>query len=232
MKSNYNDIIDMILTFVEDEDILDNIVIGGSVVPYVIKKEEPNYLLKSFYILVKADKCNLVRSRIKRLSKEFLFDITTDSTELSGFDYGFKIKYEDTIVGFFPYESDENDILIKTYCVEKNKKIKLKDKLIPNLNERLLIRKALLDDTKNIYLISPEFIFAEQELNENVLGNELNIDLKKICDAQVVDHLKEILSKSEIKIISYDIEQRHNYYYVILLILFIIIIYLLYLVLS
>ena len=35
MKNNYNDIIDIILTFIY-EDISDDIVIGGSLVPYLM----------------------------------------------------------------------------------------------------------------------------------------------------------------------------------------------------
>ena len=65
--------------------------------------KESSEFHSDFYILVKNKYMNEVRSKVKKLSKEFEFDIVSDSKDYSKEDYGFKIKYQGTTVGFFPY---------------------------------------------------------------------------------------------------------------------------------
>ena len=38
MKSNYNDVIDLLLTIVEDEEVRKSILICGSIVPYIMEQ--------------------------------------------------------------------------------------------------------------------------------------------------------------------------------------------------
>ena len=121
MNSNYNDIIDIILTLTDDEDISNNIAISGSIVPYLVTNKESLEYHSDFYILVKSKKIDLVRNKVRKLTKEYEFDFVSDSKRYSKEDYGFKIKYQGTTVGFFPYSLIDNDFTIKTYSLNKEK---------------------------------------------------------------------------------------------------------------
>ena len=52
MKSNYNDIIDIILTFIKDEEIAKNILVSGSIVPYLISSKVSLGYHNDLYFLV------------------------------------------------------------------------------------------------------------------------------------------------------------------------------------
>ena len=69
MNSNYNDIIDIILTLTDDEDISNNIAISGSIVPYLVTNKESLEYHSDFYILVKSKKIDLVRNKVRKLTK-------------------------------------------------------------------------------------------------------------------------------------------------------------------
>ena len=115
MNSNFNDIIDVILTFNKNEELSKNIAVSGSIVPYIVTNKESLECHTDFYFLVKHKKINDVRDIIKKLSKEYTFDIVSDSKNYSASDYGFKIMYGDTVVGFFPYSIVDNNFTIILY---------------------------------------------------------------------------------------------------------------------
>ena len=83
MNSNYNDIIDIILTLTDDEDISNNIAISGSIVPYLVTNKESLEYHSDFYILVKSKKIDLVRDKVRKLTKEYEFDFVSDSKRYS-----------------------------------------------------------------------------------------------------------------------------------------------------
>lgn len=154
MNSNYNDIIDVILTLLDDEKLAKYIVVSGSIVPYLILNKESNEKHSDFYIFVAQDKMNFVRSKMKELSKEYLFDIITDSKKYSKIDCGFKIKYEDTMVGFFPYLLENNNLSIKTYSLNKEKKeISLKTRTIFNVTKNSIIRQITFAKDKTLKIM-------------------------------------------------------------------------------
>ena len=69
MKGNYNDIIDIILTLIQDYEIQKSIAISGSIVPYLIMNIESKEYHNDFHILVKNKNMNYVRNKVKKLSK-------------------------------------------------------------------------------------------------------------------------------------------------------------------
>ena len=166
MNSNYNDIIDIILTFTSDEELFSDIAVSGSIVPYLVTNKESMEYHSDFYILVKNKKINLVRDKIKKLTKEYEFDFISDSKKYSKEDYGFKVKYQGTTVGFFPYSLIDNNLTIKTYAINKdNTKISLKKKIIPDVKKSSVIRLINFSKQK-IRIMSPEFILADKETKE------------------------------------------------------------------
>ena len=168
MNSNYNDIIDIILTFTSDEELLGDIAVSGSIVPYLVTNKESMEYHSDFYILVKNKKINLVRDKIKKLTKEYEFDFISDSKKYSKEDYGFKVKYQGTTVGFFPYSLIDNNLTIKTYAINKdNTKISLKKKIIPDVKKSSVIRLINFSKQK-IRIMSPEFILADKETKEKL----------------------------------------------------------------
>lgn len=205
MNSNYNDIIDIILTLIEDDDIKNNIAVSGSIVPYIIIEKESLEYHTDFYILVKDKKINFVRKKIKNLSTEYEFDITSDSKKYSKEDYGFKIKYESTVVGFFPYSLINNDLTIKTYAMSKDKtKIKLKKKIIPSVSKSSIIRLVNFGKNK-LRIMSPEFILADKETREQTVGNptdETMTLLDEITDKDVLRLLRRSIADTKVNIIT------------------------------
>lgn len=219
MNSNYNDIIDIILTFTSDEELLGDIAVSGSIVPYLVTNKESMEYHSDFYILVKNKKINLVRDKIKKLTKEYEFDFISDSKKYSKEDYGFKVKYQGTTVGFFPYSLIDNNLTIKTYAINKdNTKISLKKKIIPDVKKSSVIRLINFSNQK-IRIMSPEFILADKETKEKRIGNptdETMYLLSKISDESVLKVIRESISNMEVKI---DTKETKNNDYILVIIL-------------
>lgn len=226
MNSNYNDIVDIILTLNEDENIYGNIAVSGSIVPYLVMNKESDEIHKDFYILVKNKKMETVRSKVKKLTKEYEFDITSDSKKYSSEDYGFKIKYETTSVGFFPYTLINNDLTIKTYGIDKeNTKISLKKKIIPNVKKSDVIRLIKFGKEK-LRIMSPEFILADKETKEKVYNTEDETIylLNKICDRHTLKDVRESVSNTKVKIITKETKENNLILFIILGVLLVLLI--------
>lgn len=204
MNSNYNDIIDVILTFAYDKELENLIVVSGSLVPYLILNKESNEFHRDLYMFIPKDKIDFVRRQIAKLSKEYLFDIITDSKKSSKFDYGFKIKYEDTIVGFFPYFFEENNLVIKTYSLDNDKKeIALKTRTIPNVTKNSVIRQINFNKDKTLKIMSPEFILVDKKIRDNSFNNmskQTKELLNKISDESVLKVLTNSFTQQTVNI--------------------------------
>lgn len=204
MNGNYNDIIDIIITLIDDEEIANSIVVSGSIVPYIIMNKESYEYHTDFYVLVKEKKISNVRDKIKKLSKEYAFDVISDSKTYSKNDYGFKIKYENTTAGFFPYSLIDNNFSIKTYGLnESTKEVKLKTKIVPNITKSSVIRLTKFTKEKTLRIMSPEFILADKEVREKEPGNptkETMDLLNKISDESVLKAVRESVSNTKIKV--------------------------------
>ena len=204
MKSNYNDVIDLLLTIVEDEEVRKSILICGSIVPYIILGEESKEYHNDLYIYVKRNKMDLVRKALIKLSKKYELDIVSDTKKLGKYEFGFKIKYEDTIIGFFPYTLINNKLTVKTYRVNTDeKKIEYKTKVLEEINKEDIIRLVMLSD-KAIRIISPEYLLVDLE-QKGELHNKTYIKrLANISDNSKIVKLR--LSHSNIKV---DLENRN-----------------------
>ncbi len=213
MNSNFNDIIDVILTFVDDEEIKKNVAVSGSIVPYLVSNKESLENHTDFYILVKNKKMTLVRNKIKEFTKEYELDFVTDSKKYSKEDYGFKVKYQGTTIGFFPYSIIDNNLTIKTYSINKDKdKIYLKKKSIPNVRKSSVIR-LINFQKKQIRIMTPEFILADKETHEKEPGNPTDETMRlldKICDEDILKSVRQSVSEENIKITEKELN-NNNY---------------------
>lgn len=231
MNGNYNDIIDVILTFNKDEEISKSIVVSGSIVPYLVLNKESLEQHTDFYFLVKSKNIDSIRKKVKKLSKVYQFDVIIDSKNYSSFDCGFKIKYNDTVIGFFPYSIIDNSFTIKTFSISNDRKeIKLKTKTIPNVSKNSIIR--LINFGGNtIRIMSPEFVLADKESRENQPGNptvETMKLLNKLSDETVLEVLRKSVGEIVVKIDSKPLRRKNyilNILIFILLLLFILIAY-------
>lgn len=207
MKSNYNDIIDIILTLVNDDEIRDYAVVSGSIVPYLISSKESNEFHSDLYILISEKRMDKIRKRMKQLSKEYLFDIINDSRSYSKDDYGFKLRYEDTYVGVFPYSFKENIFKIKTYSINKQgDMISLKTKTIRDITRGTIIRQISFSNDNIISIMSPEYVLIDKKLREKQQHNptkETMDLLNKISDESIL----KVLNKSMINM-NIDIKQN------------------------
>jgi len=204
MKGNYNDIIDVILTLIEDEDIATNTAISGSVVPYIISNKDSKEFHGDFYVLVKQKKMKTIRRKMKALSDDYEFDFISDSIKYGNGDYGFKVVYEKTAIGFFPYSLINNNLCIKTYAKMKDEgKVKLKTKIIPNVSKSSVIRLIPFRDDKTLRIMSPEFILAEMETRNGsaeYTTKETYRILDKISDPMVLKRVRESVDNAKISV--------------------------------
>ena len=226
MKNNYNDIIDIILTFALDKELLDSMVISGSIVPYLVLEKESDEFCNDLYILVEEKKMNFVRRKLKKLSKEYLFDIISDSKVNTNLDHGFKIKYEDTIASFFPYSIVNNNLTIKNYWINKNEKtLNLKTKVIPNIIKSSVIRIINFSDDKNIRIMTPEFILIDKILKQKKSDDSNALTMKfldEISDESIMDSLKESIKEQKVKIIRKKINNNNLMFLITLFVLLLI----------
>lgn len=201
MNSNYNDIIDIILTLTEDEEIRNNVAVSGSIVPYLISNRESKEYHDDFYIYVKEKSIGSIRNKIKKLSKKYQMDIVADSIKCGGDDFGFKVKYQDTAIGFFPYSLIDNNLVIKTFNIDiENKEIKLKSKKIKGVYKDNIIRSIILSD-KKIRIMSPEFILAQKEVKEKESDDkDYILLLNKIADPSVLKSVRESMLNMKVNI--------------------------------
>lgn len=224
MKGNYNDIIDIILTLLDDEEVGKSLAISGSIVPYIIMNIESKEYHSDFCVLVKNKNINYVRNKVKKLSKEYAFDIVSDSRKYSKEDFGFKIKYQDTYAGFFPYSIIDNVLTIKTYSVENNNCImNFKTKTIPNITKSSFIRNISFAKDKTLRIITPEFILADKESRENEPSNfedETMHLLNKISDESALKIIRESIFDAQIKITEKKLIKNDKILNVILLSIF------------
>ncbi len=236
MNSNYNDIIDIIITLIEDEEIKNSIVVSGSIVPYIVAGKESYEYHTDFYILVKEKKSDSIRRKIKKLSKEYQFDVISDSKRYSKDDYGFKIKYQNTTVGFFPYSLIDNNFKIKTYGVNKdNKEARLKTKIIPNVSKSSVIRLTKFTSDKNLRIMSPEFILADKQTREKEPGNPTNETMRllnNISDESVLKFVRQSVSNTKVKVQTKRIKQGNEVLIVILILAFVLLSIILYICLK
>lgn len=224
MNGNYNDIIDIIITLIQDDEIASSILVSGSIVPYIIANKESFEQHTDFYILVKERKIGAIRDKIKKLSNEYLFDVVSDSKRYSKVDYGFKIKYENTTVGFFPYSLIDNKFTIKTYGLNKNTmEVRLKTKVIPNVVKSSVIRLTKFNNDKNIRIMSPEFVLADKEIREKEPGNptkETMHLLNKISDESVLKVIRQSVRNTKVKVQTKKLKENNTILIIILITLF------------
>lgn len=219
MNNNFNDIIDVILTFYKDDEIKKDIIVYGSIVPYLIMNKESSNNISDFCFLARQSKIGNIRKRIKKLSLEYKFDIIYDSKKYSKKDYGLKIKYENTIIGFYPYSIIDNNLTIKTFSMSKDEtEIKLKTKIIPNISKSSVVRYISFDDELRVRILSPEFILANIETEEKK-GREFEIEtiklLRNLSDESILHILRESISKMNINI-DYKKKKKIDYGFMII----------------
>lgn len=203
MNSNYNDIVDVILTLIKNEDIRDSILVSGSIVPYIITKEESKESHRDLYIYYKEKKEKKVRKVLNKLCKEYEMDIVSDTLEAIDKDFGFKVKYQDNIIGFFPYKIVDNKLTLKTYVFDsKEREFKLKTKVIEHVNKSDVIRSSYISDTK-VRITSPEYIYAtlkETEDKDNYKDARYVDLLSRMCDDDTLEKLTNAARNTKIKI--------------------------------
>ena len=204
MRGNYNDIIDVLLTLTEDEDIASSTAISGSIVPYIISNKDSNEFHGDFYVLVKEKRIKAIRRKMKALSDEYEFDFISDSKKYGSGDYGFKVKYEKTAIGFFPYSLINNNLCIKTYAKMKDEgKVKLKTKIIPRVSKSNVIRLIPFSKDRTLRIMSPEFILAEIETRNGdaeYTTKETYALLDKMCDPSVLTKVRDSVDDTKIKV--------------------------------
>ena len=193
MVGNYNDVVDIILTFASDDDLNELIAIYGNVIPYLVTGKKFKEHL-DFNILVREKKMNFVRKKIEKLSRVYEFDVISDSLDYNDREYGFKIIYENTKVNFIPYSIVNDNFFSKHYHVnEEEKTVKLTIKKIKNITKNSIIKKIKFEG-KSIRIVSPEFLLANLEIKSNKNMKVLDM-LSNLSDESVLRLLRNKVSK-------------------------------------
>lgn len=204
MKNNYNDIIDILMTLLNDEEIASSIVVSGTIVPFLVTKKEPDEYIRDFSILVKKKNIDSVRKKVKNLSKEYTFDIVSDSKTYTVGEYGFKIKYNDTNVRFEPYSFLSNNFKVSSYALsEDEKEIITKTNTLYNVTKNCIIRYTTFSDDKKIRIISPEYQLSKIELmNKKAFGPSTKVIemLNRLSDESILKIVREKMENENVDI--------------------------------
>ena len=220
MKNNYNDIIDILVTLLDDKEIQSSMVVSGCIVPFLVTKKEPDEYIRDFSILIKQSHMDSVRKKIMKLSKEYAFDILSDSNNYMYGDYGFKIKYNDTYVRFEPYSFLSNNFKIKSYALsEDEKEIITKTSIIYNITKNCIIRYTNFSDNKKIRIISPEYLISKIETMENkAFGPSLKVIemLNILSDESILKIMREKVENQDIDIKRQKAKKDNQMLYIII----------------
>lgn len=208
MNNNYQEILDIILTFIEEEDIKGKLIYSGDIIPFLIKDIESDIYHNDFEIFVEFDDMKKVRRIMNDLSKEFDFEMMFDTDKVTTHDYGFRLKYDNTIVSVHPYTIKKNNLYIRTFSISSDlKKVVQKLKKIPNFNESEAFRTLEVKENKVIKIITPEFLLADLESKDNTNKKVLEM-LYKISDKKLLKVIKKAIQKTEIIITEEEIKPR------------------------
>lgn len=204
MKNNYNDIIDILMTLLNDEEIASSIVVSGTIVPFLVTKKEPDEYIRDFSILVKKKNIDSIRKKVKNLSKEYTFDIVSDSKTYVVGECGFKIKYNDTNVRFEPYSFLSNNFKVSSYVLsEDEKEIITKTNTLYNVTKNCIIRYTTFSDDKKIRIISPEYQLSKIELmNKKAFGPSTKVIemLNRLSDESILKIVREKMENEDVDI--------------------------------
>ncbi|HOZ54387.1 MAG TPA: hypothetical protein PKY25_03580 [Bacilli bacterium] len=208
MNNNYDEILDIILTFVEDEDISNKLIYSGDIIPFLIKDIESNKYHNDIEILVEFDDMRLVRKTIYNLSKEFDFEILLDTNKVTTHDYGFRIKYDNTVISIHPYSIKKNNLYIRSFTISQDmKKVIQKLRKIPNFNETDAFRTLEIKDNKIIKIITPEFLLSDLESKDNTDKKIIEM-LYKISDKKLLKITKKAIQKTETTLTEEEIKPK------------------------
>ena len=208
MNNNYEEILDIILTFINEEDIKDKLIYSGDIIPFLIKNNKSDIYHNDFEIFVEFDDMPEVRKVMGGLSKEFDFEIIFDTDKVTTHDYGFRFKYDNTVVSVHPYTIKKNNLYIRSFSISTDlKRVIQKLKKIPNFNEREAFRTLELKDDKVIKIITPEFLLADLESKDST-NKEIIEMLYKISDKKLLKIVKRAILKTEITIKEEEIKPR------------------------
>lgn len=208
MNNNYQEILDIILTFIEEEDIKGKLIYSGDIIPFLIKDIESDIYHNDFEIFVEFDDMKKVRRIMNDLSKEFDFEMMFDTDKVTTHDYGFRLKYDNTIVSVHPYTIKKNNLYIRTFSISSDlKKVVQKLKKIPNFNESEAFRTLEVKENKVIKIITPEFLLAELESKDDTNKKVLEM-LYKISDKKLLKVIKKAIQKTEITITEEEIKAK------------------------
>lgn len=208
MNNNYKEVMDIILTFIDDEDIKDKLIYSGDIIPFLIKDKESNIYHNDFEIFVEFDDMQEVRNTMNSLSKEFDFEIIFDTNKVTTHDYGFRFKYDNTVVSVHPYTIKKNNLYIRSFSISSDlKRVVQKLKKIPNFDENEAFRILEIKENKVIKIITPEFLLADLESKDNT-NKEVIEMLYKISDKKLLKVVKKAIQKTEITIKEEEIKPR------------------------
>lgn len=200
MDGNYEDIIDIILTFQEEELIKDKLIYSGSFIPYLMDNVKTSDYIDDVRIFVNIKDIDSVRKELYRLSKIFMFDIVFDSIKLTENDYGFKFKYETTIVTVSPYSFKEKNLYFRTFLINNDlKTISQRQNKMQRFSETNFFRTQNLNEDDSIYINTPEFLLIKEQRKEESNIEIINI-LKCYTDKKLLNIVKKAFKNSEVKV--------------------------------
>ena len=165
-----------------------------------------------FYVKITSLKPEMTKDEVRKvmggLSKEFDFEIIFDTDKVTTHDYGFRFKYDNTVVSVHPYTIKKNNLYIRSFSISTDlKRVIQKLKKIPNFNEREAFRTLELKDDKVIKIITPEFLLADLESKDST-NKEIIEMLYKISDKKLLKIVKRAILKTEITIKEEEIKPR------------------------
>ncbi|MGE5456013.1 MAG: hypothetical protein ACM3O4_02800 [Ignavibacteriales bacterium] len=178
-KGNYSNIINILMSIIQDEELADIVFVSGGIVPWLVSKKDSKRNHSDIDLLVLQE--NMLKVR-KFLRKYNLYDASLDSLNYEDaemVDYGVDTYIRDIPVGFYPYEQISDELIVQrsfsSTDVSGRKDLKVKE--IPNMKVTDYLAKTTLPNGSVIGISSLEVVKVTKEK----AGREKDIyDIKEI----------------------------------------------------
>lgn len=178
-KGNYSNIINILMSIIQDEELADIVFVSGGIVPWLVSKKDSKRNHSDIDLLVLQE--NMLKVR-KFLRKYNLYDASLDSLNYEDaemVDYGVDTCISGIPVGFYPYEQISDELIVQrsfsSTDVSGRKDLKVKE--IPNMKVTDYLAKTTLPNGSVIGISSLEVVKVTKEK----AGREKDIyDIKEI----------------------------------------------------
>ena len=167
MGHEYKNIMSILNRLYEKEELKENLILAGGIVPYFITKEDSGRLHSDIDFICEISKIDIIRNYFM---KNGYYDNELDSRTFFDQEFGFEFYIDNIKVGIYPFIEKNKEIIQRSY---DSKKKQIKAKSINVDLENYVEKKSECKTMKlEVILKSKVMVAREKDIN----------DINKICE--------------------------------------------------